>query len=80
MLCVPLIYITRGKIESNNITPFVDDRKIVFVDVTADWCETCKFNKVMDLDIVSSIKLFQRKKLSQCKLALLSKVIKYISS
>ena len=80
MLCVILIYITHEKIERENIAPFVDDRKIVFVDVTDDWFETCKFNKIMDLDSIRAIKLFQRKKLSQCKLALLSKAIKYISS
>ena len=34
---------------------------IVFVDITADWCVTCKFNKIMTLDRKRTLDLFQRK-------------------
>lgn len=32
------------------IAPLVRDGKVVFVDVTADWCLTCKFNKLRVLN------------------------------
>jgi suppressor for copper-sensitivity B len=32
------------------IAPLVGDGKVVFVDVTADWCLTCKFNKLRVLN------------------------------
>lgn len=39
------------------IPTFVADGKIVFVDVTADWCITCQFNKarVLDTEPVASM-------------------------
>jgi suppressor for copper-sensitivity B len=33
------------KFETGLIEKLVDDGNVVFVDVTADWCLTCKFNK-----------------------------------
>lgn len=32
------------------IPPLVEGGKVVFVDVTADWCLTCKFNKMLVLN------------------------------
>ena len=49
------------KFERNKINQFVDAGKIVFVDITADWCVTCKFNKIMALDSNRTLELFQRK-------------------
>ena len=28
------------------ISQIIDDNKIIFLDITADWCITCQFNKV----------------------------------
>lgn len=36
--------------EQGKIAPLVEQGKIVFVDVTADWCLTCKANKLLVLD------------------------------
>ena len=49
-------------------------------NVNDDWCVTCKFNKIMALDIISNLDLFQRKAKFQCKATLLTNTIKYISS
>ena len=29
-----------------NIQKLIEDESIIFVDVTADWCATCQFNKI----------------------------------
>jgi suppressor for copper-sensitivity B len=37
----------------------IDDNKIVLVDITADWCLTCKFNKIRvlkDPEIINKLK------------------------
>ena len=33
----------------------------MFVDVTVDWCVTCKFNKIMSLDSIKTLYLFKIK-------------------
>jgi suppressor for copper-sensitivity B len=33
-----------------NINPYLESGKIVFVDITADWCLTCKANKLLVLE------------------------------
>jgi suppressor for copper-sensitivity B len=33
-----------------NITHAIKNQRIVLVDITADWCVTCKYNKFMVLD------------------------------
>ncbi len=33
-------------LSSESIQQYVDEGKVVFVDVTADWCVTCKANKI----------------------------------
>jgi suppressor for copper-sensitivity B len=38
------------KFEPDKIPDFVKQGKVVFVDITADWCLTCKVNKVMVLE------------------------------
>lgn len=42
--------------DEERIHALVDEGNVVFVDVTADWCITCKFNKirVLDTDAVRS--------------------------
>lgn len=47
--------------ERSKISQLVSDGNIVFVDITADWCVTCKFNKIMTLDRKRTLNLFQRK-------------------
>ncbi|CUW41317.1 putative fused thiol:disulfide interchange protein: activator of DsbC [Magnetospirillum sp. XM-1] len=37
--------VTWGRFESQTVARLVADGKVVFVDVTADWCITCKVNK-----------------------------------
>ena len=56
-----IIYIICGKVESKNITPFIYYNKIVSIDVTGDWCVTCKFNETMALDSIRIIRMFQIK-------------------
>ena len=62
------------------ITQFVDADKIVFVDITSDWCVTCKFNKIMALDSIRTLDMFNRELLLQCETILLPKMMKYINS
>jgi thiol:disulfide interchange protein len=49
------------KFEKDKISQLVDAGNIVFVDITADWCVTCKFNKIMSLDSNKTLELFERK-------------------
>ncbi len=44
-----------------NINPYVEAGKIVFVDITADWCLTCKANKLLVLEN-KSVRSFLLKK------------------
>ena len=36
--------------DETKLTQLIKDDKIIFVDVTADWCITCKANKALVLD------------------------------
>ncbi len=47
------------KFELNKIKAYVEEGKIVFVDITADWCVSCKYNKLMVLNRNKTMKLFQ---------------------
>ena len=38
------------KYEKNILQDMIEKNNIVFVDVTADWCVTCKINKISTLD------------------------------
>lgn len=49
------------KFEKDKISQLISAGNIVFVDITADWCVTCKFNKIMTLDRKRTLDLFQRK-------------------
>lgn len=46
--------------DENAISPLVSSGKVVFVDVTADWCLTCKFNKIFVLDRPDTMLAFKR--------------------
>lgn len=50
---------TWRKFEPDQIKAYVDKGRIVFVDITADWCVTCKYNKLMILDRNKTMKLFE---------------------
>ena len=47
--------------DENKISEHVNQGKIVFVDITAEWCVTCKINKVLVLDNKKVKKLFSSK-------------------
>ena len=47
--------------DSQVLTELIADEKLVFVDVTADWCITCKANKALVLDTASVSALFDEK-------------------
>lgn len=49
------------KFDSSKIKEYVNEGKIVVVDITADWCITCKFNKLMVWDQNRTIKLLNQK-------------------
>jgi suppressor for copper-sensitivity B len=42
-----------------DINKFVQDDNVVFLDITADWCATCQFNKVNVLNSDRIVKLFK---------------------
>ena len=50
---------TWHKFEPDKIKAYVEAGKIVFVDITADWCVSCKYNKLMVLNRNKTMKLFQ---------------------
>lgn len=41
---------TWGAFSPNNISGWVTEGRVVFVDITADWCLSCKANKALVLD------------------------------
>ena len=43
--------------DAERLQHYVDDGKIVVVDITADWCMTCKYNKFMLWNRAKTIKL-----------------------
>ena len=49
------------EIGRKKMTQFLDNNKIVFDDITVDWCVTFKFNRVMALDSIRTFDMFQRK-------------------
>jgi suppressor for copper-sensitivity B len=49
------------KFDRQKIDELVMDGKIVVVDVTADWCLTCKYNKFMVWDRKKTVKLLLQK-------------------
>jgi len=50
---------TWHKFEPDKIKTYVDQGKIVFIDITADWCVSCKYNNLMVLNRNKTRKLFQ---------------------
>mgnify|MGYP001235430336 CR=1 FL=1 len=45
-------------LEIQNIQELINDDEIIFVDITADWCATCKFNKYNVIDSKEIKRLF----------------------
>ena len=54
-----ILDVPNTEIEKKNIR-FLDYDKILFGDVTIDWYVTCKFNKIMALDSIRMLEIFQR--------------------
>ena len=50
---------TWHKFERDKIKTYVDQGKIIFVNITADWCVSCKYNNLMVLNRDKTMKLFQ---------------------
>jgi suppressor for copper-sensitivity B len=49
--------------DENILANLVSQNKIILVDVTADWCLTCKFNKLFVLDHPEIVNLLQNKQI-----------------
>jgi suppressor for copper-sensitivity B len=49
------------KFDMNKIAQYVAEGKIVVVDITADWCITCKFNKFIVWDSAHTVSLINKK-------------------
>ena len=47
--------------DEQKLSSLLYDEKIVLVDVTADWCVTCQFNKITTLDKKSMLRYFNDK-------------------
>ena len=47
------------KFNEQSIGELVNEGNIVFVDITADWCVTCKLNKMLVLDNKKTINLLE---------------------
>ena len=47
-----------------DINHLVQEDKIVFLDITADWCATCQFNKINVLNSETVVKLFKDNNIS----------------
>ena len=44
--------------DESNIYDYIDNKKIVFLDITADWCITCQVNKITTINSENINKLF----------------------
>ena len=58
-----LLDATWKEFDPNLIKSHVEAGRVVFVDITADWCISCKYNKFMVLNQNRTISLFQRNKI-----------------
>ena len=48
----------------DDVYKLVQQDKIVFLDITADWCATCQFNKLNVLNSKKVLKLFKDNNIS----------------
>ena len=71
------IYTIYGEVERKNISQCLDANKIVFVDITVDWCVSSKFNTIVYLDSIRALGMYQRRKTLQCKVDLIPKMMIY---
>ena len=49
------------------IDQLINNKQLVFLDITADWCATCQFNKLNVLNSDKVIKLFKDNKVTLVK-------------
>ena len=52
---------------SKNISQVIANNEIIFLDITADWCITCKFNKVNVLNSQSVSDFFENQEITLIK-------------
>ena len=52
-----------NKFEDKRINNLVNEGNMVFIDITADWCVTCKVNKLLILENKKVINLFNSEKI-----------------
>jgi suppressor for copper-sensitivity B len=50
------------RFSQQHLDQFIKDGNVVFVDITADWCATCKYNKILVLDRSWTIKMLHENK------------------
>lgn len=48
------------ELNQEKINELVQQGKVVFIKITADWCVTCKFNEFMVLDTQKALNFFKR--------------------
>ena len=46
--------------DENKIITYKENNELIFLDFTADWCVTCKFNKFTTLDNQETINYFKK--------------------
>ncbi len=52
---------------SKNISQIISNNEVIFLDITADWCITCKFNKVNVLNSQSVSDFFENQEITLIK-------------
>ena len=50
-----------------DIDQLINNDQLVFLDITADWCATCQFNKINVINTESIIKLFKDNEVAQIR-------------
>ncbi len=49
------------KFDETKLNSLINSERTIFIDITADWCVTCQFNKITTLDSKSMLEYFEEK-------------------